>query len=177
MAESRRAPPPPVVRVLLPVSGAARSARDVVTETCVRWELPHLIAPATLIISELVANVVDHAQTIMTVRISLEPSRLFLLVEDGSTVPPVLRRGAAPAAGRGRGLVLIEAFSTSWGFWPDECGKTVWATVDLATATPGDHEQAESLPERQPGPEDLCAARHSVDGRGDQPLGQLGDRQ
>lgn len=136
MNESSRVPPP-VVQELLPVVGASRFARDVVTEACVTWDLPHLIPPATLIVSELVGNVVDHAGTMMTLHVVRQPDFLYIGVRDGSSVPPVLRNGSGVPTGRGRGLLLIEAVSASWGYRSDEDGKTVWATMDL-TPVPDD---------------------------------------
>lgn len=60
-----------VSEVLLPAGGAARRARDIATETCLRWELPHLVAPASLIASELVTNAVQHASTMLNLKLSL----------------------------------------------------------------------------------------------------------
>ena len=45
--------------------GAARQARELVTEACARWELTDLVGPACTIVTELVNNVVVHAQTPM----------------------------------------------------------------------------------------------------------------
>jgi anti-sigma regulatory factor (Ser/Thr protein kinase) len=117
---------------LLPVSGAARHARNVVTDACLRWGLPSLIAPATLIISELVSNVVDHAQTLMTVRVAHRQPDLYLAVDDGASAPPVLREWDGDGLPlRGRGLMLVAAAATTWGYERRVAGKTVWATVAL----------------------------------------------
>ncbi|MEU4621878.1 ATP-binding protein [Actinoplanes sp. NPDC023801] len=115
---------------LLPLPGAARHARDLVTEACVRWEVEDLTAPAVLIISELVSNVLDHAHTIMTLHLALRPEGLYLGVRDGNASPPV----AAPVpvtSMTGRGLRLVEAVSTTWGYSTAAGGKTVWATLAL----------------------------------------------
>jgi hypothetical protein len=50
-------------------------------------------------------------------------------VQDGSAAPPVIASG--PAAGRGRGLLLVEASSHSWGWMPTEGGKVVWASLSI----------------------------------------------
>ncbi|MEV4349690.1 hypothetical protein AB0J83_34970 [Actinoplanes sp. NPDC049596] len=47
---------PSLSDTLLPVSGAARHARDMATEACARWDVPHLIGPAGLIAAELVTT-------------------------------------------------------------------------------------------------------------------------
>lgn len=109
----------------------ARYARDIVAEACLRWDLAHLIAPATLIISELVSNVVDHAQTTMTLKVALRSADLYLAVHDGDSTPPVLNRDARESTPRGRGLQLVAAASTAWGYVGEGHGKTVWATLSL----------------------------------------------
>lgn len=118
---------------LLPIKGSARHARDLVTEACLRWGLPHLIGPAGLIATELVSNVIDHAHTMMTLRLSLRPQYLQIAVRDGSPEqvgPPV---GPPPETGRGRGLLLVEATAHSWGCMPSADGKVVWASLRRAT--------------------------------------------
>ncbi|MBL7259101.1 STAS domain-containing protein [Paractinoplanes lichenicola] len=114
---------------LLPISGAARHARDLATDACLRWDLPHLVGPAGLIATELVSNVIDHAHTMMTLRLSLRPRYLHIAVRDGSpdqVGPPV---GPAPETGRGRGLIMVDATAHSWGCVPSADGKVVWASL------------------------------------------------
>ena len=134
MAETAEPVSPLVVEALLPVAGAPRRARDLVTEACVRSNLARLIPAATVIISELVSNVIDHAHTMMTVEVALRPSQLYLAVHDGSSAPPVLRRADDVQSHDGRGLHLVAAFSTAWGHTAEGSGKTVWATVAVDAA-------------------------------------------
>jgi anti-sigma regulatory factor (Ser/Thr protein kinase) len=114
---------------LLPVSGAARQARDIATDACLRWDLPHLIGPASLIASEFTANVVTHASTMMTLRLSLTERYLHVAVRDGSGVEPHLDDGAPDAAPTGNGLRLVNAMASSWGSVPTNDGKVVWASL------------------------------------------------
>lgn len=117
---------------LLPVSGAPRRARNEVTDACVRWDVPELVAPATLIISELVSNVVDHARTLMTIEVMRRDSDLYLAVHDGVSAPPVPRdRDGRDVTMRGRGLILVAAAATTWGYEDRDDGKTVWATLAI----------------------------------------------
>jgi anti-anti-sigma regulatory factor len=117
---------------LLPVSGAARQARDVATDACSRWDLPGLLAPASLIASELASNVVDHAHTMMTLSMSLRPRYLQIAVRDGVTAEPVPHSPEAGAANlRGRGLMLVAATASAWGWLPTESGKVVWASLPV----------------------------------------------
>jgi anti-sigma regulatory factor (Ser/Thr protein kinase) len=138
IAETRGPTPPVICEQLLPVAHAARHARNVVTDACLRWGMPHLVAPAALIISELVSNVVDHAHTLMTIEVVCRPSHLYLAVQDCATDPPVRRDldDTIPPV-HGRGLILVETAATAWGYDYQEGGKTVWATVSRDRATPG----------------------------------------
>jgi hypothetical protein len=114
---------------LLPVAGAARQARNVATEACLRWDLPHLVAPASLIVSELVSNIVDHAHTMATLRLSLHRRYLTIAVRDGSMAEPVKAAGTSPGARTGRGLILVDASASSWGWLPTDGGKVIWASL------------------------------------------------
>jgi anti-anti-sigma regulatory factor len=127
----RESPSPPTVSdELLPLAGAARHGRNMVTDACLRWELDDLIAPGALIISELIGNVLDHANTMMTVRLSVRNRYFFIAVRDGSTVEPPqsvhLPDSSSPG---GRGLFLVNATAHSWGSLPALGGKVVWASL------------------------------------------------
>ncbi|WP_030437334.1 ATP-binding protein [Actinoplanes subtropicus] len=113
---------------LLPIAGAVRHARDVVTEACLAWELPELVGPASLVASELTANAVEHAGTMMTVRITRRTRYVHVAVRDGSTDPPLLNRSAGLTE-RGRGLLLVDAIARHWGWLPTGDGKVVWASL------------------------------------------------
>ncbi|UQU68068.1 ATP-binding protein [Couchioplanes caeruleus] len=120
---------PVITEELLPVTGAARQARNVATDACVRWDLPGLVAPASLIASELASNVVDHAHTMMTLRLALHRRRLHITVRDGSAAAPQLRSIAPAATAGGRGLMLVDATADAWGWLPCDGGKVVWTSL------------------------------------------------
>lgn len=107
---------------LLPILGATRHARDMATEACARWSLPHLIGPASLVAGELVANVVSHVGTMMSLRFAMRGRYLHLAVRDGSVQEPV----AGPP---GFGLTMVEATAAHWGWMPTKDGKVVWAVL------------------------------------------------
>jgi hypothetical protein len=117
---------PSFIDDLLPIAGAPRQARNVATEACLRWDLPALVGPASLIASELASNVVDHANTMATLRISLRRRFVTIAVRDGSTQQP---RRVNPGPAGGRGLLLVEAMAHSWGWLPVDGGKVVWASL------------------------------------------------
>jgi hypothetical protein len=112
---------------LLPSWGEARHARDITTDACLRWQLPHLAGPAALVASELVSNAVSHAGTMMTLHVKRDPHHLYVAVEDGSTVEP--------EQGRGRGLVLVDSLSAFWGSTVHPGGKVVWSALAVAPGT------------------------------------------
>ncbi|HWS39343.1 MAG TPA: ATP-binding protein [Actinoplanes sp.] len=116
---------------MLPVTGSVRHARDVATDACLRWELPDLVAPASLIANELVANVIDHAHTMMTLRMSVRQRYLGIAVQDGSAEPPVAVATSGPGEPRGRGLLMVGELAHAWGHLPSNGGKVVWATLGL----------------------------------------------
>jgi anti-anti-sigma regulatory factor len=121
---------PSLSEELLPVAGSTRHARDIATDICLRWDLPGLVAPASLIANELVANVVDHAHTMMTLRLSLRQRHLDIAVRDGSPrMPSGPARVSVDATG-GRGLLLVGEMAHHWGCLPSkDGGKVVWAAL------------------------------------------------
>lgn len=136
MTDSSDGPGLSVGETLLPVVGAARRARDVVTLACLRWELPGLVGPACLVASELVSNAVQHAGTMVDLRVSVVASLLVIEVGDGSPALPA-RPAPAPVMtgrdipGRGLGLQVVAATAQRWGSRPIEGGKVVWAVLRL----------------------------------------------
>jgi hypothetical protein len=124
---------PSLIDDLLPIAGAARQARNLATEACMRWELPDLVPAASLIASELISNVVDHVGTMATLRVSLRPRFVTIGVRDGSLDQP---QRVSPSPTGGRGLMLVEAMSHSWGWLPVDGGKVVWASLSRSEARP-----------------------------------------
>ncbi|PZG21912.1 ATP-binding protein [Micromonospora craterilacus] len=119
----------PRLRVRLePVATACRRARELVADACARWNLPEAVGPASVVLSELVGNVVRHAGTPMQVTVTLRRPWLHLTVLDGS------RAAAQPGEADqrdegGRGLLLVRQLAERWGSAPAGDGKAVWATL------------------------------------------------
>ncbi|WP_234361354.1 ATP-binding protein [Plantactinospora sp. BB1] len=126
---------PSVREMLLPVSSAARRARDVVTDACTRWHLADPVGPACLVATELVSNAVTHAQTLIDLRVSLR-RYLMIAVQDGSVAEPRLSVAAPSTLGTGRGLLLVDRVARRWGSVPVEGGKVVWAALDIGSPPP-----------------------------------------
>jgi anti-anti-sigma regulatory factor len=118
-----------ISEVLLPARGATRRACTIATEACLRWDLVHLVTPVSMIASELVTNAVQHAGTLLSLKLSLGRRYLMVAVRDGSTVEPVAPPRSAGALGPARGLSLVEVTATRWGCLPAHDGKVVWAML------------------------------------------------
>ncbi|MEV6349855.1 ATP-binding protein [Actinoplanes sp. NPDC051851] len=125
--------PDPGARISLdlePLVGAARQAREVITEACGRWLLPDLIDNACLVATEMVNNVVAHSRTPMRVLLSVDGATMSIAVRDGSPVLPRFTGPVAPTAYGGRGLLLIDSVAARWGTLALSGGKVVWARLD-----------------------------------------------
>lgn len=124
--------PTPIGEELLPVWGAARRARDLATEACLRWDLAHLVGRAALVAGELVGNATDHAGTVMTLQLKLGRRYLYVAVFDGVRAEPALHSGSRADPSDGHGLLLVESLSEQWGCTPTAEGKVIWAALDKA---------------------------------------------
>jgi len=111
-----------------------RLARDFVAQTLRGWSLDDIVADAQLVVSELASNAVLHART--GVRLTLHSDgkfRVRIELRDDSPRPPAPVAFSDDATS-GRGLSMVNALSTSWGFGRQGSGKTVWAELVVADA-------------------------------------------
>jgi anti-sigma regulatory factor (Ser/Thr protein kinase) len=123
-----------VTLILPPEPDSASHARNLVGDACLAWEVPELLHPARLVMSELVTNAIEHARTAIGVMASLRGGGIHMSVSDGAAAPPVLRKLARPQRGRplddhGQGMHLVQASAAAWGWLPTRSGKVVWATL------------------------------------------------
>ncbi len=115
---------------LPPSSDSAHVARAAVSEFLVDLGRDELLPSVALIVSELVANAIMHARTEMWLSIEVADDGVKVAVTDGSQILPRWTP-ASPTATSGRGLLLVEQLSRSWGAEPlPGGGKAVWAHVD-----------------------------------------------
>jgi anti-sigma regulatory factor (Ser/Thr protein kinase) len=84
---------------------------------------------AAMVVTELVANAVDHAHTPSTLTVGLDGRGLSIAVRDGNAAQGPRPRPVDPTARRGRGLQMVEALAASWGVTVHPDGKTVWAVL------------------------------------------------
>lgn len=109
---------------------SVREARDFVVRTLIQHDLLHLVDDVKLVVSELVTNVVVHAETPVRVVVEELPFCVKLSVHDGAAdrpVPRLLQR-LDSAGDDGRGLSITDACSADWGVDLGRgFGKCVWA--------------------------------------------------
>jgi hypothetical protein len=123
---------PSVTEPVLPVSGTARHARDIVTHACRRWNLPHLTGTATLVASELVSYAIRQVPTMMTVGAMMHHDVLYLWVRGGAR-PDSVPRQVDPHLE----LVVVHALASRWGFLPDGDDTVTWAALPVPAAGSG----------------------------------------
>ena len=110
--------PPTVASVPL----ARRLARDVLRT----WHAPQDHEDAELLVTELVANVVDHVGgDVLTLELTLGGAWLRIAVVDGSAIRPIVREMSHEQE-RGRGMRMVAAIADRWGAEDHDGGKRVW---------------------------------------------------
>jgi hypothetical protein len=116
-------------RTLSPVAGSATTARQLVTEACLAWDLDHLTDDAQLIATEIVSNAVRHVGEDMELMITRREHFLHVSVRDHSPLPPVRILPDLGSGEGGHGLILLDAVASGWGTIAVADGKVVWATL------------------------------------------------
>lgn len=105
-------------------------ARVLVRAVCQAWEMTgDLCDDAALVVTELVANVVDHAATSCRVKVDADGRELRIEVRDFYPCPPPRPGPVDLSAVRGRGLQVVAALSTRWGVIEFADGKCMWAVL------------------------------------------------
>jgi anti-sigma regulatory factor (Ser/Thr protein kinase) len=89
----------------------------------------HWLEQVALVVTELVANAVDHAGGCRAVILRTDGNQVTVAAVDTSPTHP---RRREPDGNGGRGLTIVEALSTRWGVCDRPDGKHVWATFHRA---------------------------------------------
>ncbi|SDH42353.1 ATP-binding protein [Nonomuraea jiangxiensis] len=104
-------------------------ARRFVDQTLTTWGVIELTFDAQLVVSELVTNAMRHGGGAVQLRLLTHGAELACVVTDHSRTAPM---AATPDvfAEFGRGLRLVDALSTTWGWLsPGGTRKLVWAVL------------------------------------------------
>lgn len=84
-----------------------------------------------LVVSELVTNALVHTDGRVRLDLTLVNHRLRVAVADSSPRTPAKATSIGWEATGGRGILLVEAMSASWGTVPVSGGKQVWSEITL----------------------------------------------
>ena len=116
--------------------GAVPCARLHARHVLWEWGLSAFTENAELLVSELVTNAMQaslSAERILPVLLwlSSDRSRLLIQVQDSNRCPPAAA-DTDDVGESGRGLLIVEAISTKWGWYLKEGrgGNMVWALVE-----------------------------------------------
>jgi anti-sigma regulatory factor (Ser/Thr protein kinase) len=114
---------------------AASCARAHVRVVLLEWGMSAMADTVELILTELVTNAVEASRAIddgpFPVRFWMlsDRSQVLIVVWDASQSPPV-RSDPDNDTENGRGLMLVDALSAQWDWYPHRIGgKCVWAIV------------------------------------------------
>jgi len=121
---------------LAPTAPSITAARHVVLELLRVWGTPQDRDDAALLVTELVANVVDHVggEASLTLELTSSEGWLRIAVRDGSSVRPVVQE-LSQERPRGRGLRMVQAIADRWGSEDHQGGKRVWLELGPAQDT------------------------------------------
>ncbi|MFE9921106.1 ATP-binding protein [Streptomyces sp. NPDC005774] len=118
-----------------PTQRSVPLARRRVARLVAEWGQPDLAGDVALVVSELMTNALLHGSVpgrLVRVRVTLDRNTLRVEVSDprGERLPSPRPTGSTDDQ-YGRGLLLVDALSTRWGWEPRTVGKTVYAEWDV----------------------------------------------
>jgi anti-sigma regulatory factor (Ser/Thr protein kinase) len=129
-----------------------RCARAWTRQILWEWQLVGLADEAEAIIAELVANAVQASvgldRPVIRLALAFNHRELQILVSDGNPDLPQIQHPAGDAES-GRGLLMVEALSDQYGWYPLEggiAGKAVWAVLRPLGGDADGHVPSRSLP-------------------------------
>ena len=105
---------------------SVRTARRAVTAFCATLEVEP--SNAALIVSELVANAVEHGHGPVTTTACWQSSRVRVEVTDEGHGQPTVEHPELLRE-RGRGLMIVAALADKWGVAETTSGTLVWAEL------------------------------------------------
>ncbi|MFI9586754.1 SpoIIE family protein phosphatase [Streptomyces sp. NPDC052236] len=115
---------------------AVMHARRFTARTLRRWKVEEAADAVLLVVSELVTNALVHTQGPVRVDLVLRGDRVRIRVSDSSPRAPAKPVIVDWEATGGRGLLLVEAMSESFGSVPVAGGKQVWSEIVVPRRDP-----------------------------------------
>jgi anti-sigma regulatory factor (Ser/Thr protein kinase) len=115
---------------------AAPHARQHTSQMLRKWDLGELGKSAELVVSELITNAIQASCQVggdNYVRLWLFSDRARVVIQVWDNCPdPPQPTPAGPTDEDGRGLLLVEAMTTSWDWYSQDEGKIVWAVLQFS---------------------------------------------
>ncbi|WP_435238216.1 ATP-binding protein [Streptomyces sp. YPW6] len=117
-------------------AASAETARRLVRTALAAWGLEPVAEDGALVVTELVANAVNHTRgrCIRVIVARTDGDLVRLGVVDKSCTLPALQHPTDTELG-GRGLTLVDALATRWGTDLKGWGKCVWAELKAESST------------------------------------------
>jgi anti-sigma regulatory factor (Ser/Thr protein kinase) len=122
---------------------AVMHARRFTTRTLRAWKITEVSDVVLLVVSELVTNALVHTTGEVRVDFTLGADRLRVAVTDSSPRAPAKPVIVDWEATGGRGILLVEAVSATWGSVPLGGGKQVWSEIVVPLREPEEPEEPE----------------------------------
>ena len=117
---------------LPPGPESAALARKAVQDALHKWGLEGPVSDLMLVVSELVTNAYRYGAAPVVLHLTVEEDHLVVGVEDSEPTALPIPRDAEDSEPTGRGLRLISAMTTHWGWSREHGNKVVWAQLPLA---------------------------------------------
>ncbi|WP_406444360.1 SpoIIE family protein phosphatase [Streptomyces sp. NBC_00631] len=115
---------------------AVMHARRFTARTLRRWKVEEATDPVLLVVSELVTNALVHTQGPVRLELTLRGGRVRVCVSDSSPRAPARPVIVDWESTGGRGLLLVEAVSESFGTMPMAGGKQVCSEIAVPRREP-----------------------------------------
>jgi hypothetical protein len=116
------------IRAFTASVNAPRAARRFVVAALHGCGADHLAADAAIVVAELAANAVLHAQSGFTVNLAVQPAVVRIAVRDDSPLPSPGSSLSLPVTPT-HGLAVVAALAARWGACAAGAGKEVWAEL------------------------------------------------
>jgi DNA-binding NarL/FixJ family response regulator len=102
-----------------------RRSRRLARDTLTGWCDDDVLSTIELLVSEVVSNGVEHADSDVDVRIAVGATTIRVEVSDRSPVLPIVRSPCLDSP-NGRGMRIVDNAASRWGVQARRTGKCVW---------------------------------------------------
>ena len=106
-------------------------ARAAVRKTIAEWNLAEPIDDAVLVVSELVTNAFRYGSGPLVLHLTVEDGYLVVGVQDNKPASAPSPKEVPDTQPDGRGLKLISAIASQWGWDQANGHKIVWAQIPI----------------------------------------------